>query len=94
MESQAPERLVDVDAGALGEHAFGLFDEHPAVQRMVELLVHVAGVHGCVVLQDGDGGHVSERTGGGQFVIVHGAAGRAEQVEGSNGGTAQAHWHG
>ena len=33
------ERLLHLELGVLGEHALGLFDHDPGVQRMVQLLV-------------------------------------------------------
>src|SRR6266568_2010454 len=60
MVSQEGECLIHAQAEALGELAFGLLDDDPAVQRELELLVEgVAMLHAALV-QQADGGHVGQ----------------------------------
>ena len=54
----------------LGQHPFGLLDDDAAVERVVELLVDDLGLEGGAVLEDGDGGDVGERLGGGDVGLA------------------------
>jgi len=47
----------------LGEYSLGLFDDHPAVEGGLQLIVDYLGAVDCSFLQDPDGGHVGQRLG-------------------------------
>src|SRR5580704_17739898 len=59
--AQQAERLVHVQAEALGELALGLLDDDPAVQRGLQLLVQGVAVAHAALVQQADRGHVGQR---------------------------------
>ena len=61
MAAQRGEGFVHADAVALGEHAFRLFDEHTAVERLLELLGQQRAAMGQPLLKDADGRDVGKR---------------------------------
>jgi hypothetical protein len=58
--AQQSEGLVHVDAEALGEFAFGLLDDDPAVQGGLELLGDGFAAAHVAFLQQADGGDIGE----------------------------------
>jgi hypothetical protein len=52
--------LVHAQAEALGELAFGLLDDDPAIQRGLQLLVEDVAAAQAAVMQQADGGHVGQ----------------------------------
>lgn len=60
---QPGEGFGRIDAGACGDHAFGLLDHDTAGQGSGELLVQLLGFNAGPVLQYADGGDVGERPG-------------------------------
>src|SRR5436190_1725913 len=82
---QPGEGLGQIDAGAFGDHAFGLLDHHPAGQGAGELLVQALGLGAGAMLHDGQGGKVSEGPGDDDVRLGHRCPGDAEQVQGADG---------
>ena len=58
--SQRVERRLHGHPVALGEHAFGLLDHDPAVERALQMLGQHGGALSGALLQDADRGHVRE----------------------------------
>src|SRR5450756_2758307 len=91
--TQRREGRVHADAIALAEHALGLLDGDPAVERGLQLLgQHRAAVRGAL-LQDADGGHIRQRL---RQVLIgrgHRPGPVVEQVERADRLRPQPHWH-
>ncbi len=73
------ERFLRIDPDPLAEHAFGLLDKDPGVERQGELPVHQWDLTSSPVLQHGDGGHV--RQGLGRQDVIGGEADRIDTEE-------------
>src|SRR5450759_853868 len=90
--TQRREGRVHADAIALAEHALGLLDGDPAVERGLQLLgQHRAAVRGAL-LQDADGGHIRQRL---RQVLIgrgHRPGPVVEQVERADRLRPQPHW--
>jgi len=88
------EGLVHVHPEAFGELALGLLDDHPAIQRGLQLLVQDVAVPHAALVQQADGGHVGQRladpdAGRGQRARIS-----AEQVQRADDLLAQPHRQG
>ena len=81
MSAQEVEGLVHAEVLPFGDHALGLFDDHPAVEGVAELLVDELGLERGAVLENGDGGHVGQRLGGTNVGVSQLAGLDMEQVE-------------
>src|SRR3984957_12207844 len=79
--TQEAERLVHVHPEALGELALSLLDDHPAVQRGLQLLVQGVAVAHAALVQQADGGHVGQRLADADVRGRQGARDGAEQVQ-------------
>jgi hypothetical protein len=72
--SEQGEGAGDVESGASGEHADGLFDDDPIVQCGLELLGEVLAAAVSAFVQDADGGDVGQGLGDPQ--VLGGGAGQ------------------
>ena len=75
------ERCRHVDLGAFAEHTFGLLDDRPAVQRVLQLTCLYLQFSGGLVVQDRDTGDIGECLRELHIGIWHGSRPGAEQVQ-------------
>ena len=78
--AQHHERLIHIKLTVLGQHALGLFDHDPAVERELQPLVDAGTVPYRALLQHSDGRDFGER------LLVQRARGAAIQVKGPDAG--------
>lgn len=88
------ERFVGVEIEFVGNRAFGLLNDDPAVERILELLAQQVRFGCGAVVQDPDGGDIGEGLGGSDVVVGEGTRLDPQQVERSDRLVTQAHREG
>src|SRR3954454_24987304 len=87
------ERRLRSDAEPLRQHALGLLDEPPGVQRRLQLGGEATGCLRLASLQQAGGGHVGDRLRKPDLVDEKRSVGGPEEVDGAEGLQPAAHRH-
>jgi hypothetical protein len=92
--AQECERVGHVEPEAFGQHALGLLDQDPAVQRVLQLFGEGVTMADGALLQQADGGDVGQGLGDPAGAVVEGARVGVEEIQGADHVGAQAHGDG
>ncbi len=83
------EGIRQVNPGSLGQHALGLLDHDPAVQRDAQLRVQQQRLLAGAMLHNAQRGQVGEGAGDDQVGLFHRGLAGAQQVQGAQSRVAQ-----